>query len=264
MTRKGTVLCAPSSLETDLRSKESIIECLKTFNPSVVVNLAGVSFVNTSNLRLLYDINSFGQLNVLEALSDNGFDGKLIFAGSGNIYGNNTMKSIPENQSPTPVNHYSFSKVLAENFCSLYKEAFTIIITRPFSCIGVGQAPHFLVPKIVSHFRDSAAVIQLGNIEVERDFIDIRDIVSMYEILIYHDTSYDVIHFSNDETHSIREILQTMKIVSGHNIEVNTDPALVRPNDLLYQRGSNQRIKSLGYVRRHSLEDTLTWMYSYS
>lgn len=253
---------AISSRNVDIRNKDQVKLVIEGYEPKVVVNLAGISYVDTAEIQKIYDINSFGQLNLLESLEELGFRGKLIFASSGNIYGNNTKTSISEDQCPDPINHYSFSKLLAENFCKLFQDKFKIIITRPFSCIGCGQAPIFLLPKIVEHFKDKKTAIELGNVDVQRDFVDIRDIASMYHTLIVGACPYNVVHFSNDDTHSIREILKIMTELSGHKIDVVINPKFVRSNDLLYQRGANDRIKSFGYSRQYSFFETMLWLYT--
>lgn len=251
-----------SSKNVDIRNKDQVKLAIEGYEPKVVVNLAGISYVDSAEIGRIYDTNSFGQLNLLESLSEIEFRGKLIFASSGNVYGNNTRTRISEDQCPDPINHYSFSKLLAENFCKLFQNKFQIIITRPFSCIGRGQAPIFLLPKIVAHFKDKKPSIELGNIDVERDFVDIRDIASMYHTLIVGECPYNIVHFSNDDTHSIREILKIMTELSDHKIDVKINPKFVRSNDLLYQRGKNNRIKNLGYSRQYSFFETMRWLYT--
>ena len=253
-----------SDYGVDLRRPATVQRCLAETRPEVVVNLAAVSFVGGSDYKGIYDVNAFGHLNLLKELKHSGFAGRLIFASSANIYGNNTPTTITEQLSPNPVNHYSCSKVLAENFCTMFRDQFEIIVVRPFSCIGVGQKPHFLVPKIVQHFRERQPFIELGNIDVERDFSDIRDIAANYMLLIHTDKKCDVVHFCSNETYSIKQIISMLEEISNHKIDVRMNPQCGREKDLLYQRGSDTRVLSLGFVRRYSMRDTLEWMYKSS
>lgn len=249
---------------TDLTDPGAIVRLLDRVRPKVIVNLAAISSPGEADYRRLYEVNAFGVQSLLDALVNSGFDGRFIMASSANIYGNNTTSVISETDIVDPVNHYSYSKWLAERFCAASGGQFHTTITRSFSCIGVGQRPQFLLPKIVRHFRERASVIELGNINVRRDFVDIRDAVKVYRRLMTVENPPDLLHIASNRTWSISQIINLLTEITGHRIDVRVNPAFIRPNDLLFQQGDDARMRALGVVCQYDMIDTLRWMYEIS
>jgi len=244
----------------DLRSPDSIARALDATEPDMVINLAAVSSVDASDVRKLYETNAFGQLNLLQCLVQRGFVGRVVFASSANVYGDSTCDMIPEDRHPDPVNHYALSKQLAEGFCRLYADRCDIVVVRPFSCIGIGQGEHFLVPKIVRQFRERQPSIELGNLDVERDFIDIRDVARAYQLILTCPHPPTPIHIASGRTESIGGIIGMLQELSGHAIAVTVNPAFIRRNDLHHQQGDTAGLSSLGFAPRFSVRETLGWM----
>ena len=87
---------------------------------------------------------------------------------------------------PAPANDYGVTKVAMEYVASIYAARLPLIIARPFNYTGRGQSHDFIIPKIVAHIRDRASVIELGNLDVARDFSDVRTIVDAYVRLLEH------------------------------------------------------------------------------
>jgi nucleoside-diphosphate-sugar epimerase len=264
LTRLGAslafIVAEASDHGLDLRRPDTIARTLDATDPQTVLNLGAISTVVTEDVRGLYEVNAFGHLNLLQCLAERGFTGRLVFASSASVYGGSSRGVIAEDQPPDPVNHYAFSKQLAENFCRLFADRCQIIIVRPFNCIGVGQRETFVVPKIVRHFRDREAAIELGNLDIERDFIDIRDAVRAYELLLTAARPPTPVHIASGKTASIQDIIRTLEELTGHRMAVRVDPALVRANDLRCQQADISRMQALGFAPRYSLRDTLAWM----
>ena len=149
--------------------------------PNYVVHLAAISFVGHGNADDFYRVNVVGTVNLLEALLKlEKKPTKVLIASSANVYGNCEISPISESQQPLPVNHYAMSKLAMELMARTYLSRLPIFFTRPFNYIGLGQAESFVIPKLISHFTKKAEVIELGNLNVEREFNDVRFVCDAY------------------------------------------------------------------------------------
>ena len=117
------------------------------------------------------------------------------------------------------------------------------------------------MPKIVSHFRRKAQRIELGNLDVWRDFSDVRALVSAYRGLIEAKPLGQIINVSSGQVHSLHEVVEMCKGFTGHGIEVVVNPAFVRANEVKTLCGDNARLKALvpGWTTP-ALSETLSWM----
>jgi nucleoside-diphosphate-sugar epimerase len=163
---------------------------------------------------------------------------------------------------PAPANDYAVSKVAAEYVGSLYAERLPIITVRPFNYSGRGQAENFLIPKIVAHARRRAPVIELGNLDVARDFSDVRTVVDAYaRLLETPDAIGGTFNICSGEAVTLSDILELVAKLSGHRPEVRSNPALVRADEVKVLRGSAVRLESvIGKLNGIGLADTLRWM----
>src|SRR5581483_1311460 len=126
--------------------------------------------------------------------------------------------------------------------------------------IGRGQSPQFLIPKVVQAFRTRVPVLEIGSTEIERDYIDVRDLSTMWQLVMFAADPPKIINFSNGKTATLLEIVGRLERITGHRVELVSSQSNFRKNDIPFQCGDNSYIRSMGYVRRYSLDDTLTWM----
>jgi|TARA_R110002072_G_scaffold84217_2_gene190873 nucleoside-diphosphate-sugar epimerase len=261
--REGLELFAPSSQAVDLRDGDALENYCAALRPDAVVNLAGSSFAGAgADYQTLFQVNAFGQFNLLRCLRKIGFAGRMLFASSANVYGSGQQRvAFCEAQALAPMNEYGCSKALAEHFCGLFKHDFPVCIARPFNCIGRGQKSQFLIPKIARAFAEASPVLELGNLSIERDYLDVRDAAGMLEALLFNETFPAKVNLAANETHSILQIVQAFADIAGRELKVVVNPEFIRPNDLIYQRGLDQVIRSCGYQKHYDLKTTLRWIY---
>lgn len=245
----------------DLRDRESLVQLIKKEQPDTVINLAAISST-LADQDALYDINAFGVLNLLEAMKKCGFGGRFIQFSSSNIYGGVQDKRIKENIRPLPLNHYSCAKLLAENFCSMFSDEIDAVVVRPFSIIGRGQKASFLLPKLAEHFARKAPKIELGNLKVARDFVDARDLAEMIVLIVRAPSVPPIINLSNGRTVSLDQLLDVFSQISGYTPKILINPDFIRARDITYQCGDATVMKSLGYIQKHSIKDTVRWIYT--
>lgn len=246
----------------DITSLDDCRAAMQVVRPDYLIHLAAISFVQHADAEAFYRVNVIGTLNLLQALADCGITPRrVLIASSANVYGNAAEGVLAETQPPAPVNHYAMSKLAMEYLVRPWCERLPIVITRPFNYTGIGQAPHFLVPKIVSHFQQKAARIELGNLDVERDFSDVRTVARIYRDLLVADCAGETVNVCSGQPYSLRGIIAMMEDIAGYTIDVQVNPAFVRANEVRTLLGSTEKLHRLvGASASIALPDTLRWM----
>jgi len=255
----------PSMIPCDLTNKNSTMEIIGEIRPDYVIHLAAVSFVGERDIKSFYNVNLFGTINLLEALACcQPSPQKIVIASSANVYGNPGVEVIDESICPAPVNHYANSKLAMEHMVRTWFDRFPIIIARPFNYTGPGQSERFLIPKIVGHFKRKEKKISLGNLEISRDFSDVQDIVESYKKLLISEAKSIIVNICSGNAVSLFEVIKIMNKISGYEIMLETDPELVRSNEIKSMKGSNQLLKRLiNFVPETSFEVILQRIYQY-
>lgn len=237
-------------------------QVIEDVQAEVIVHLAAVAFVGHGDAEAFYKVNLLGTRNLLAAIAGATYKPScVLLASSANVYGNSTSGVLVETMAPSPANDYAVSKLAMEQMARLWMDRLPIIITRPFNYTGVGQTEEFLLPKIVAHFRKRAATIELGNLDVSRDFSDVRGVAEAYRRLIQTGSAGVVVNICSGRTHSLRDVLEIMAQISGHSLDIKVNTALIRNNEVRSLQGSNELLKKLiGAWEMPMLRTTLNWM----
>lgn len=253
----------PDERIADIMSATAMRDLAAEVRPDYVIHLAAISFVAHADVRAIYETNTLGTLNLLEALAAlPRCPRRVILASSANVYGSVASEFIGEDVPPAPLNHYAASKLAMEAAASVYRDRLPCLVTRPFNYTGPGQAAHFLVPKIVDHFAARAQRIELGNLDVERDFLDVRSVSSIYTKLLdaAHETT-GILNICSGRGTTLRAIVDMLEAITGHSIEVAVNPAFVRANEIRRLVGDNARLRAVvGEWPDYSLDETLRAM----
>ena len=255
----------PKQIDVDfnLTQPERLPAMVAAANCRFAIHLAAISFVGHGDPADFYRVNTVGTENLLAALSGQGGYEKVIVASSANIYGNQASDDLDETTPPAPVNHYGASKIAMEYIARQAFDALPIILTRPFNYTGRGQSDSFLIPKIVAHFRSRAPRLELGNRDVVRDFSDVRDVAAAIVRLLGTEARGVTVNICSGVGHSLQWVIDECRTITGHDIEVVTNPAFVRANEIKSLIGSNARLAALaGPLHPIPLGDTLRWMLS--
>jgi GDP-6-deoxy-D-talose 4-dehydrogenase len=247
----------------DLTNAEAVESAVQAARPEVVVHLAGVAFVAHGNVEDFYRVNVLGTLNLLQALARLKHPpSRVMMVSSGNVYGNPPVEMVDESICPAPVNHYANSKLAAEHMARTWFDRLPIVITRPFNYTGLGQADHFLIPKIVRHFRERSPVIELGNLDVSRDFSDVEDVVCAYMALVESDVKFEVVNVCSGRATALLDIIRLMNQIAGYEIEVRVNPSFVRTNEVPRLIGNPAKLRSfVNLPPPRSLAETLRKIY---
>lgn len=248
----------------DLCDKVSVRECIRHIRPNIVAHLAAISFVAHGDASEIYTTNLIGSRYLLDALASlPDVPRSILFASSSNIYGNCDIDPIDESVAPNPVNDYAISKLAMEHMTRLWSDTLPITIARPFNYTGIGQSLNFLLPKIVDHFKRGEREIQLGNINVARDFSDVRSVCRVYRQLLEQSHAGAVFNVCSGVAFTLRQVLDMMAKIAGYPIKVIVNPSYVREKEVMRLRGSNARLREVcGDMAWIPLEQTLKWMFS--
>ena len=255
-------VAAADEIVLDITSLDACRAAIDAVRPDYLIHLAAISFVGHADADAFYGVNVIGSMNLLQALVDTGISPRrVLLASSANVYGNAAAGVLDESQPPAPVNHYAMSKLAMEYMARTWCDRLPIVITRPFNYTGIGQATQFLVPKIVSHFQQHAPLIELGNLDVERDFSDVRMVARVYRDLLTADCAGEVVNVCSGRPYSLRTIVALMEEIAGYEIAVRVNPAFVRANEVRTLVGSTTKLHRLvGDSGNIALPDTLRWM----
>ncbi len=261
--------CVPLPDGLDLRDPAALTAAVASIQPDAVLHLAAQSFVPASfeNPRETFDINLTGTLNLLEALQATGFGGRMLFVGSGDTYGQVAEAALPvrEDHPLRPRNPYAVSKVAAEALCYQWSQTsgFEIVMVRPFNHIGPGQSPRFAIADFARQVTEirlgrRAPVLQVGDIDVTRDFTDVRDVVRAYGLLLEGGRNGEVYNVCSGREYRIRDLLQQLITLAGVEATIEQDPARLRRAE---QRRMVARFEALhrdtGWQPAISMEESL-------
>ncbi len=252
----------PRTLAADLTDPASLSTAIQRIQPHYVIHLAGVAFVGHGQPKAFYDINLLGTRNLLEALEPFAEGLKcVLLASSANVYGNLQGGLLNERNPTNPANDYAVSKLAMEYMARLWLPGIPVVLARPFNYTGVGQSDSFLIPKIVSHFVRHQQTIELGNMDVWREFNDVRDVVHAYRKLIEAAPVGQTVNVCSSNMVSLRDALALATEITGHAIQACVNPVFVRANEVLTLGGDATLLKQfVPDWQPRSLRETLTWM----
>ena len=256
---------------TELRDAPGVARICAECAPDLVIHLAAQSYVPESfnNPRETYEINFLGTLNLLQSLKLSGFKGHLLFVGSGDMYGLVAPEALPltENSPLKPRNPYAVSKVAAEALCYQWSqtEGMNIVMARPFNHIGPGQSERFVVSDFARQVMEiklgrRPPEISVGDIDVTRDFTDVRDVVRAYLMLLLSDRENgEVYNVCSGKERSVREILQRLLALAKVTANISQDSARLRPAEQRRVYGSYDKLhRATGWQPEIALEQSLT------
>lgn len=244
----GTSLASDSQdiYKLDINLIENIKEILNEIKPDYIVHLAAISFVGHPNPEDFYKINTIGAELILKSLIEIGhIPKKVLIPSSATVYGNQGQSILNEEMAALPNNHYGCSKFAMERIVANYFSKIPIIVTRTFNYTGLFQSEHFLVPKLVKHFKEKKEEIFLGNLDVRREFNSVGFVSEVYFKLLESDTSSTIVNVCSSKTYSIEEILTSLENLSDHQIRVAINPEFVRKNEIRELKGSTALLSSL-------------------
>lgn len=255
---EGGSVCVP----VDLRDSVATADAVTAVRPDAAIHLAGISSPVHGSIEEIYATNLIGTRHLLAGLADLGTAPRTILASSANVYDAGLSGRIAEDAPVAPVNDYGVSKLAMESLRGVFAARLPIVVTRPFNYTGVGQSTRFVIPKIIEALRSGATAVELGNIDVYRDWSDVRFVSDCYTRLI--DCAAAVggtFNICSGVATSLREVIDQACAAAGRTIEVRFNPQFARANEIPRLWGDHGRLaEAIGPLTPPPIADTLRWM----
>lgn len=229
-----------------------------------VIHLAGLAAVAASFEKPLEYIstNSGIEINLFERCIEQDVRPKFVVVSSGSLYDPRVKMPLNESSAQLPTSPYAVSKQAQENLASYYENrGFKSAVARPFNHIGPGQREGFIVPDLTKQIVDVenglTNNISVGNLEAERDYTDVRDIVRAYRLMAEGDIS-GTYNICSGNSYSGQTILDKLLALSGVEAEVTQDPKRMRPADIPKIVGDYSKLEeATGWKPEIDLDQTL-------
>lgn len=241
--------------ELNLLDKEALNDVIKEFHPDYILHLASFSSVAYSWKYPAECFNNNTQifLNLTESLRQNALtDCRVLSVGSSEEYGNVTEEQLPlrEDMQLEPVSPYAVARVSQELMSKVLVDGFAmkIILTRSFNHIGPYQDTRFVIPSFVRRILDVAetgavkGVIETGDTSIVRDFLDVRDVVRAYYLLLTEGTPGEIYNICSGKGVALKDIISEISDLLSVEIEGQVNPEFVRPEDNKKVIGSYEKI----------------------
>ena len=260
----------------DLLNRSATDKIIDSFQPEYVLHLASVSSVaqswHTPLDSFVNNTNIF--LNLVEQIRLKKFRCRILSVGSSEEFGEVTEKELPltEEHPLKPLSPYAVARVSQEMLSKIYADGFSmdIVMTRSFNHIGPGQRDVFVISsfakQLVKLSKEPSATktITTGNLAVIRDFVDVRDVVRAYYLLLKSGRRGEVYNICSGKGIVLKDIISAMSELLNINVDTLVNPELIRPNENKKVIGSYQKIKEeLGWQPEIDISKSLSDIIQY-
>jgi GDP-4-dehydro-6-deoxy-D-mannose reductase len=244
----------PQHRPTDLTVTADTDALVRDVGPGLVVHLASISSVAQSfaNPQEALRSNLLAACNVLEAVRQHAPQARVLVVGSAEQYGSVGPEAMPiaEAQPFAPASPYAVSKVAQEYLALQYRRShgLDVVVTRSFNHSGPGQDDRFVLPSFARQIAEAEMgrrdpVLRVGNLDAERDFLDVRDVVRAYVLLLAKGRAGTAYNVCRGQAFRVRDLLDQMVAQARLRLRVETDPERMRPSDLPVLCGDPRRVQ---------------------
>jgi GDP-4-dehydro-6-deoxy-D-mannose reductase len=193
---------------------------------------------------------------------------RILSVGSSEEYGRFEEKDLPLKEEHTllPLSPYAVARVSQELLAKVYVDSYglDIVMTRSFNHLGPGQKEIFVVSSFAKQLAEDKSSISVGELDLVRDFLDVRDVVDAYFRLLQQGVKGEIYNVCSGQGRSLREILANMIDYLKIRVDLRVDPALLRPQEIKQVIGSNDKLKkATGWVIKYPLKNSLVDMLNY-
>lgn len=255
----------------DVQNTAAVVKEIKKQAPTHIIHLAGIAAPSAANANpcLAWKVHVGSALNLCDAILRHAPACRLIHVGTGLVYGATARSGQPldEDALLAPTDSYAASKAAADlALGAMSQQGLKCIRLRPFNHSGPGQSDAFVIPAFA---RQIAAIeagvtsprLLVGNLDAERDFLDVRDVVDAYALAALRVDEIlpgTILNIASGTPRRIGDILETLLSLAKVKIKVVSDPARMRPSDLRRIVGSAERARRvLGWSPQYDFNDMI-------
>lgn len=257
--RETSEIAAPDPrlrfFEGDIRDAGTVHRLVSDVRPDQIYHLAAISSVPLAarNPWLTFEINVGGTLNLLEAAVQAAPAARILNVSTGQVYGAPSRSGVlwSEDAPVRPTTPYATSKAMAELLIGQYgaTSGIHVVTARSFNHIGAGQLPEFVLASFAQQFASIEAglappVLRVGNVDVERDFTDVRDVVRAYRLLLDHGKRGGVYNVCSGRTRPLSEAIDILRRLTSKSVEIEAEASRSRGNDLRVVGGNPAKLQA--------------------
>lgn len=264
--RQDNVFCI------DITDQASVDKIIASERPNQIVNLAGIHFREKSNQfpQTIFDVNVKGTINILESIRRHQVDCKVLVVGSSEEYAPSD-DALAEFNELKPRNIYGMTKLWQEMVAEWYHREYGIkvICVRAFNHTGIYQSDKAVVASFCKQVarievEKSDSVLYVGNLNIERDISDVRDVIRAYVMLLNSDIEFGIYNVCSGKKIKLCDMMKIICSFSSKDIKVIPDLQRIRINDIPIIYGDYSKIKEdIGWSPKVELCTTLREIYDY-
>ncbi len=262
-------------ITTDFADYKQLLAVIAEWKPTEIYHLVSQEFsLGMTDMKPVSLLKYFivGTYNLFEAFHNAAPKARVLMVSSSEIYGGGrgvVDKIHQERDQPLPLTPYATAvascELLARQFIG--SQRMDILIARPFAVTGPFQDRKFVLPSMASQIAaiemyDGETIIYTGNLDVSRDYLDVRDQARAMVLLMKRGVAGEVYNVCSGKVRTIRDLVQFLINLSNCPIEIRVDPGLERSIDIPLLVGSPEKLIHLtGWKPMISLEDSLRDLY---
>ncbi len=235
--------------EEDVLDAAFLASAVREARPEGVVHLAAVSSVADSwgDVTEVWRTNVLGTLNVVEAVHAEAPGARLLFVSSGEVYGRAPVVPTPEEAPVDPFSPYGASKAAAELACRQARDL-EVVVARAFPHIGPGQDERFALgswaAQVARLRREGGGTLLVGDLEVERDLTDVRDVCRAYRLLLDPAVPAGTYNVGSGQAVPLRRVAELLVDAAGVPITIERDEARLRPAEVRVLAGDASKLRA--------------------